>query len=141
MSDLVTLSVYECSEFHSMGEVHEGIKSVDEAIRVWNSIPPSRMNGIKSIAIVVGEGWEATEFEAVVGKTMDLEMLRYYSDITTNQEALSLVKELREKIPDIEVVGEIPAQQEAREMLLNATKMQSEISIRTMLRLRFFQEK
>ena len=90
MSDLVTLSVYECSEFHSMGEVHEGIKSVDEAIRVWNSIPPSRMNGIKSIAIVVGEGWEATEFEAVVGKTMDLEMLRYYSDITTNQEALSL---------------------------------------------------
>ena len=113
MSDLVTLSVYECSEFHSMGEVHEGIKSVDEAIRVWNSIPPSRMNGIKSIAIVVGEGWEATEFEAVVAKTMDLEMLRYYSDITTNQEALSLVKELREKIPDIEVVGEIPAQQEA----------------------------
>ena len=113
MSDLVTLSVYECSEFHSMGEVHEGIKSVDEAIRVWNSIPPSRMNGIKSIAIVVGEGWEATEFEAVVGKTMDLEMLRYYSDITTNQEALSLVKELREKIPDIEVVGEIPAQEEA----------------------------
>lgn len=113
MSDLVTLSVYECSEFHSMGEVHEGIKSVDEAIRVWNSIPPSRMNGIKSIAIVVGEGWEATEFEAVVGKTMDLEMLRYYSDITTNQEALSLVKELREKISDIEVVGEIPAQQEA----------------------------
>ena len=113
MSDLVTLSVYECSEFHSTGEVHEGIKSVDEAIRVWNSIPPSRMNGIKSIAIVVGEGWEATEFEAVVGKTMDLEMLRYYSDITTNQEALSLVKELREKIPDIEVVGEIPAQQEA----------------------------
>lgn len=113
MSDLVTLSVYECSEFHSMGEVHEGIKSVDEAIRVWNSISPSRMNGIKSIAIVVGEGWEATEFEAVVGKTMDLEMLRYYSDITTNQEALSLVKELREKIPDIEVVGEIPAQQEA----------------------------
>lgn len=113
MRDLVTLSVYECSEFHSMGEVHEGIKSVDEAIRVWNSIPPSRMNGIKSIAIVVGEGWEATEFEAVVGKTMDLEMLRYYSDITTNQEALSLVKELREKIPDIEVVGEIPAQQEA----------------------------
>ena len=113
MSDLVTLSVYECSEFHSMGEVHEGIKSVDEAIRVWNSIPPSRMNGIKSIAIVVGEGWEATEFEAVVGKTMDLEMLRYYSDITTNQEALSLVKELREKIPDIEEVGEIPAQEEA----------------------------
>lgn len=113
MSDLVTLSVYECSEFHSMGEVHEGIKSVDEAIRVWNSIPSSRMNGIKSIAVVVGEGWDATEFEAVVGKTMDLEMLRYYSDITVNRDALSMVKELREKIPNLEVVGEIPEQQEA----------------------------
>ena len=113
MCDLVTLSVYECSEFHSMGEVHEGIKSVDEAIRVWNSIPSSRMNGIKSIAVVVGEGWDATEFEAVVGKTMDLEMLRYYSDITANRDALSMVKELREKIPNLEVVGEIPEQQEA----------------------------
>ena len=113
MSDLVTLSVYECSEFHSMGEVHEGIKSVDEAIRVWNSIPSSRMNGIKSIAVVVGEGWDATEFEAVVGKTMDLEMLRYYSDITANRDALSMVKELREKIPNLEVFGEIPEQQEA----------------------------
>lgn len=112
MSDLVTLSVYECSEFHSMGEVHEGIKSVDEAIRVWNSIPPSRMNGIKSIAIVVGEGWDATEFEAVIGKTMDLEMLRYYSDIASNQKAISMVKELQEKIPNLEVVGEIPVQQD-----------------------------
>lgn len=113
MRDLVTLSVYECSEFHSMGEVHEGIKSVDEAIRVWNSIPSSRMNGIKSIAVVVGEGWDATEFEAVVGKTMDLEMLRNYSDIASNRDALSMVKELREKIPNLEVVGEIPEQQEA----------------------------
>jgi len=112
MSDLVTLSVYECSEFHSMGEVHEGIKSVDEAIRVWNSIPSSRMNGIKSIAVVVGEGWDATEFEAVVGKTMDLEMLRYYSDIASNQKAISMVKELQEKIPNLEVVGEIPVQQD-----------------------------
>ena len=112
MSDLVTLSVYECSEFHSMGEVHEGIKSVDDAIRVWNSIPSSRMNGIKSIAIVLGEGWDATEFEAVIGKTMDLEMLRYYSDIASNQKAISMVKELQEKIPNLEVVGEIPVQQD-----------------------------
>ena len=86
---------------------------MDEFIFFFNIIQHSRKKGKKAIAIVVGEGWEATEFEAVVGKTMDLEMLRYYSDITTNQEALSLVKELREKIPDIEVVGEIPAQEEA----------------------------
>ena len=28
MSDKVTLSVYECSEFHSMGEMHENIEGV-----------------------------------------------------------------------------------------------------------------
>lgn len=113
MSNSVTLSVYECSEFHSMGEIHEGINSVDEAISVWNSIPAARMNGIKSIAIVVGEGWEATEFEAIIGKTMDLEMFRYYSDISSNQEVLSMIKELQDKIPNLEVVGEIPVQQDA----------------------------
>ena len=54
MSDKVTLSVYECSEFHSMGEMHENIESVDEAIKIWEGIPATRMNGIKSISVVVG---------------------------------------------------------------------------------------
>ena len=57
-----------------MGEMHENIESVDEAIKIWEGIPATRMNGIKSISVVVGEGWDSTEFEAVVGKRMDLEM-------------------------------------------------------------------
>lgn len=49
----VTLLVNECSEFHSYGEFHEDIKSVDEAIRLWKKIPPERLHGIKSIGIRV----------------------------------------------------------------------------------------
>lgn len=113
MSDKVTLSVYECSEFHSMGEMHENIESVDEAIKIWEGIPATRMNGIKSISVVVGEGWDSTEFEAVVGKRMDLEMLNYYSEVTANHRAMDMIKELQEKIADLEVIGEMPNQQEA----------------------------
>ena len=113
MSDKVTLAVYECSEFHSMGEMHENIESVDEAIKIWEGIPSTRMNGIKSISVVVGEGWDSTEFEAVVGKRMDLEMLNYYSEVTANHRAMDMIKELQEKIADLEVIGEMPNQQEA----------------------------
>ena len=113
MSDKVTLSVYECSEFHSMGEMHENIESVDEAIKIWEGIPATRMNGIKSISVVVGEGWDSTEFEAVVGKRMDLEMLNYYSEVTANHRAMDMIKELQEKFADLEVIEEMPNQQEA----------------------------
>ena len=112
MSDKVTLSVYECSEFHSMGEMHENIESVDEAIKIWDGIPATRMNGIKSISVGVGEGWDSTEFEAVVGKRMDLEMLNYYSEVTANHRAMDMIKELQEKISDLQVIGEMPNQQE-----------------------------
>ncbi len=108
MEEKVTLSVYECSEFHTMGEIYENIQSVDEAISIWNSIPSSRINGIKSIAVVVGEGIDSTEYEAIVGKTMDLEMLHYYSDITKNQKAMSMITELKEKVDGIDVIGNIP---------------------------------
>lgn len=41
---IVTLTVVECGEFHNFGEYHEGIKSVDKAIEVFNRIPLESMN-------------------------------------------------------------------------------------------------
>mgnify|MGYP000735538792 CR=1 FL=1 len=42
---VITLTVAECMEFHSMGEFHENIKSVAEAVAKFKAIPPERMNG------------------------------------------------------------------------------------------------
>ena len=47
----VTFTVAECGEFHNMGEYHEGIETIEEAIQIYQAIDPSRMNGIPSIGV------------------------------------------------------------------------------------------
>ena len=44
----LTFYVAECMEFPVMGEFHDGL-SLDEAIKVYESIPSDRMHGIKGI--------------------------------------------------------------------------------------------
>lgn len=47
----ITFSVAECSEFKTMGELNEGIETIEEAIKLYHSIDPTRMNGIPCIGI------------------------------------------------------------------------------------------
>ncbi len=107
----ITLTVAECGEFHNLGEYHENIESVEEALAVFNSIPPERMNGIPSIGINIHkegtESFEDAQMDIVSGKTVDLEMLEYYPEITGNQKALAVISELVEKFPEAEVRGSL----------------------------------
>lgn len=48
MEGTISFYVAECMEFPVMGEFHDGL-SLDEAIRVYESIPSDRMHGIKGI--------------------------------------------------------------------------------------------
>ena len=45
MEGTITFYVAECMEFPVMGEFHDGL-SLDEAIKVYESIPSDRMHGI-----------------------------------------------------------------------------------------------
>ena len=45
--------------------------------------------------------------DIVSGKTVDLEMLEYYPEITGNQKALAVISELVEKFPEAEVRGSL----------------------------------
>lgn len=104
----VTLTVNECSEFHNLGESHENINTVAEAIHIWERIPAERMHGIKSIGIRVADKSNPnnySEMDVVVGKHMDLDMLHYYPDITENEKAMDMVRELQRKMPELEVMG------------------------------------
>lgn len=107
----VTLTVAECGEFHSIGEFHEGIKTVPEAIRIFNGISPERMNGIPSIGINIHtqgtEAYEDVAMDIVSGKVIDVEMLEYVPEITGNPVAMSLIKELIASLPGMEVRGDI----------------------------------
>ena len=108
---LVTLTVAECGEFHNLGEYHEGIADVPEAIAIFNQIPPERMNGIPSIGINIHtegtESYEDTQMDIVSGRVADLEILDYVPDITDNPKAVEVIAELIDKLPDIEVRGSL----------------------------------
>lgn len=97
----VTLTVAECSEFHNLGEYYEGITSVDEALVIYNQIPPERINGIRSIGIQVND----VQMDIYSGNVIDLGMLEYTPEISGNKEAVELLKELMEKFPDAEILG------------------------------------
>ena len=107
----VTLTVAECGEFHNFGEYHENIAGVEEAIAIFNRIPPERMNGIPSIGINIHtegtESYEDTQMDIVSGGVADLEFLDYVPDITDNPKAVEVIAELLDKLPDIEVRGSL----------------------------------
>lgn len=114
---VITLTVAECGEFHNLGEYHEGIESAEEAVAVFNKIPPERMNGIPSIGINIHtegtEAYEDTQMDIVSGRTADLEILDYVPDITDNPKAVAVIAELIDKMPDIEVRGSLEKWQAA----------------------------
>lgn len=114
---VVTLTVAECGEFHNFGEYHENIAGVEEAIAIFNQIPPERMNAIPSIGINIHtegtENYEDTQMDIISGRVADLEILDYVPDITDNPKAVEVIAELIDKLPDIEVRGSLEKWQAA----------------------------
>ncbi len=105
----IRFTVAECGEFHTMGEYHENISTIEEAVKVWEQIPPERMHGIPAIGIHIhtpgDEPYQDTEMDILSGKTIDLELLERIPEITENEMARQAITELIEKIPDVEVIG------------------------------------
>ena len=106
---VVTLTVAECGEFHNLGEYHENIAGVEEAIAIFNRIPPERMNGIPSIGINIHtegtESYEDTQMDIVSGGVADLEFLDYVPDIAGNPQAMEVIVELLAKLPEVKIDG------------------------------------
>lgn len=107
----VTLTVAECSEFHNMGEFHENITSVAEAVAKFKEIPPERMHGIPAIGIRVADlknPEDSVEMDVLIGKRIDLDMLRYVPDIAENWQAQQMIAALIHDMPEAQIEGEIP---------------------------------
>ena len=107
----VTLTVAECSEFHNMGEFHENITSVAEAVAKFKEIPPERLHGIPAIGIRVADlknPEDSVEMDVLIGKRIDLDMLRYVPDIAENWQAQQMIAALIHDMPEAQIEGEIP---------------------------------
>lgn len=108
---VITLTVAECMEFHSMGEFHENIKSVAEAVAKFKAIPPERMHGVPAIGIRAADPKdpdEYTEMDVLIGRRFDMDMLRYIPEIADNWQAQQMIASLIHEMPDVKVVGQIP---------------------------------
>ncbi len=108
----ITYTVAECGEFHSMGRYRDDIENVNEAIALWNEYREGTFNGVPSIGILVHTPGQAEledkQVDLVSGKTMDLDMIRYYPSINTEETAIQKICELVENLPDVNVVGKVP---------------------------------
>ena len=108
---LVTLTVAECNEFHSMGEFHENIRSAAEAVSKFKEIPPERMHGIPAIGIRVADPQnpeDYVELDVLTGRTFDLDMIHYVPEIAENWQAQQMIASLIHEMPDAEIEGKIP---------------------------------
>lgn len=86
--------VHECAEFPDMGEKHHGL-TLDQAVKVYESIPADRLNGIKCIGVEVHIPPDNPESRWYDGSTIDL----YTGKIRTD--ALDYVDYLR-SIPAVQ---------------------------------------
>lgn len=108
----ITFTVAECGEFHSLGRYRDDISNAEEAVAVWKEYQNGPLNGIPSIGIQMHKPgqpeMEDMQVDLVFGKTIDLDMLRYYPEINTEETAIQKIRELVENLHDIELVGKVP---------------------------------
>ena len=84
--------VAECSEFPVLGEYHQDL-SLQEAFRIYDSIPPERMHGIKCIGFDLKDGSDYEgEFELVSGNRVQKETINsipYFRENVHVQKAIA----------------------------------------------------
>ena len=104
----ITFTVAECGEFHNMGEYHEGIETIEEAMKLYNAIDPSRMHGIPSIGanmhIEGTEEWEDEQADIVSGKRIDVDFLNYTPELRDTPKVQDAIKKLIAAYPEKDVI-------------------------------------
>ncbi len=53
---VITFYVAECSEFPVLGEYHERLETLQEAMKLYDRIPSERLNGMKSVGFCLEDG-------------------------------------------------------------------------------------
>ena len=115
---IVTFTVAESSEFHSFGELHEGIPSLQEAVNLYEKLcNESTLDAVPALGINVHTlGTSAIEdmrWDFLCGGTLDLEGLQYVPDMCRNAEVMEALRQIAEIYPDAEVIGRLPQELEA----------------------------
>ena len=80
---------------------------MEEALKYYDEITPDRLNAVKGIGIHVYDPKEngfIQEFPLIMGKTLDLDLLREIHGISRYPQILEIAKSLAKQRADITVV-------------------------------------
>ena len=96
----ISFYVAECSEFPVLGEFHQDL-TLEQAFELFDQIPGSRMNGIKSIGFNLQDGSDYEGmFDLYVGRTLQKDIINSipgYRDNKLVQKAISDAEKIIEK--------------------------------------------
>ena len=99
-SSCISFYVAECSEFPVLGEFHQDL-TLEQAFELFDQIPGSRMNGIKSIGFNLQDSSDYEGmFDLYVGRTLQKDIINSipgYRDNKLVQKAISDVEKIIEK--------------------------------------------
>lgn len=125
----VSFTVAECGEFHDMGEYHENVGSVKEALEIFKQIPDDRIHGIPTIGIRVTDTEHPeifTEIDIANAKFVDMDVLGYVPEIRDNKAAQYAIAELIHAMPEAEVRGEVPKEIQKKVQMIESREKQAD---------------
>lgn len=123
----VSFTVAECSEFHNMGEFHENIATVKEAMEIFEKIPPERMSAIPAVGIRVADAEnpeQVAEMDVIVGNHIDLQLLEYIPEIAENKAAQFAIAEIIHAMADETIYGEVPEEIQKKVLVIESKEKQ-----------------
>lgn len=124
----VSFTVAECSEFHNMGEFHENIATVKEAMEIFEKIPPKRMSAIPAVGIRVADKEnpeQVAEMDVIVGNHIDLQLLEYIPEIAENKAAQFAIAEIIHAMADATIYGEVPEEIQKKVLVIESKEKQT----------------
>ena len=109
----VTFTVAESSEVHSFGELHEGIPTLQDALKIYEKLcEESKLNAIPALGInlhTVGtQEHEDVQWDFLSGGRIDLEGLMYLPEMSKNAEVMEALHQMAEYYPGAEIIGSFP---------------------------------
>lgn len=125
---VVNFTVAECSEFHNMGEFHENIATVKEAMKIFEKIPLERMNAIPAVGIRVADkenSEPAAEMDVIIGNHIDLQLLEYIPEIAENKAAQFAIAEMIHAMADATIYGEVPEEIQKKVLVIESKEKQT----------------
>ena len=112
----VTFTVAECGEFHSHGALHEGIPTLQDAVKLYEKISrESKQNSIPSIGIKIHTQGTSKrddmQCDVFYGGRIDLEGIKYIPEMSQNKEVAEVLHQFADAYPDALVMGMFPDEQ------------------------------